>query len=173
LKKLDTKIIFNIGKCLFCLGRTEEALIMTEIVCQEEKEKILLLANCYNKLGQRDVAEPLFSFVLANREQLDQMSAIAHLINCGETSTEPSEPYAGKYFLAVSSLQQHNLRRWFLFKRLMILYPKISKKYDCHIYTNCQVDYFDFKIAAISKLKHELVKNSSVCDPGFDQQDLC
>ena len=143
-----------------------------EMVCQEEEssEKILFLANCYNTLGQRDVAAPLFSFVLANGEQLDKMSALAHLINCGET-TNPSAPYAGKYFLAVSSLQQYDLRRLFLFKRLMILYPQISQKYDCHVYKNCKVGYFGFKFAAISKLKHELLKNRS--ETGIDQQDLC
>ena len=95
LKRLDTKIIFNIGKCIFCLGRSEEALLLMEMVCQEEEssEKILFLANCYNTLGQRDVAAPLFSFVLADGLQVGQISALAHLIYCGKTSTNPSAPY--------------------------------------------------------------------------------
>ena len=51
--------------------------------------------------------------------------------------------------------------------------PQILQKYDCHVYKNCKVDYFGFKFAAISKLKQECVKNRSVCETGFDQQDLC
>ena len=76
------------------LGITEDALLMMEIVCQDEEssDTILRLANCYYTLGQRVVAAPLLSFVLANGLQLDQMSALAHLINCGETTTNLSDP---------------------------------------------------------------------------------
>ena len=52
-----------------------------------------------------------------------------------------------------------------------MLYPQLPQKYDCHIYTNMQVDFLSFKEGAISELRNEFVKNSSVCETGFDKQD--